>query len=247
MGLGDFSGQADAYQRARPTYSQKLLDLLIADAQVVAGDPVADFGAGTGIMTRLLVDRGFRVAALEPNEAMRSKADVPEARWNSGTFEHSQLADGSQRWAVAAQAFHWADPPRAMPELRRILQPGCLFTAIWNNRANRDSEVLGWTEDAIRRHVPDFDEAYRDRAWGEILESTGDFSFLGHRTERHVISMPRERYLDLWRSHNRLNIIAGPQRFAAFMTELVAYLDQHDLQVIDVPYNCEAWSARRKD
>ena len=247
MGLGDFSQHANAYRRSRPTYSQKLLDQLLADAGVVIGDPVADFGAGTGIMTRLLVDRGFQVTALEPNESMRSQADVPEANWLSGTFEDSQLADGSQRWVVAAQAFHWADPPRCLPEVRRILQPGCLFTVLCNNRANRDSEILGWTEDAIRRHVPEFDEAYRDRSWGEILESTGNFSLLNQRTERHSIPMSRERYLDLWRSHNRLNNTAGPQRFAAFMAELSSYLDQRELEVIDVPYNCEAWSARRND
>jgi hypothetical protein len=41
--------------------------------------------------------------------------------------------------------------------------------------------MVRWTEDAIRRHVPEFDEAYRNRPWKQILESTGDFTFVNYR------------------------------------------------------------------
>jgi SAM-dependent methyltransferase len=244
MTFGDFSEQAEAYRRSRPTYPAELLDLLIADAAVTAGNAVADFGAGTGIMTRLLLERGFSVTAIEPNESMQNRADLPAANWIAGTFASSGLETASQDWAIAAQAFHWADPERTLPEIRRILRPGKLFTILWNNRANTASKTLSWTEAAIRRHVPEFDEAYRNRAWNEILESTGEFRAVHFRTVPHIIPMTRERYLDLWRSHNRLNNTAGPLRFEAFFQDLQEYLDREKLEVIDVPYNCEAWSAR---
>lgn len=246
MALGDFSKQADSYRRSRPAYPDALVDLLVQDASVVAGDAVADFGAGTGIFTRLLVEHGFRVTAVEPNAEMRSRSDVPEALWLDGTFESSGLADFSQRWAVAAQAFHWADPQRSLPEIRRVLQPGCLFTILWNNRANRESEILSWTEAAIHRHVPDYDEAYRDREWQTILEATGDFTFVSHRVVAHEIRMSKERYLDLWKSHNRLNTLAGPERFAAFLHDIRDFLERRQIEEVDVPYRCEAWSARRR-
>jgi ubiquinone/menaquinone biosynthesis C-methylase UbiE len=246
MRLGDFSAQAESYRSSRPTYPDSLIEALVADAGIAVGDAVIDFGAGTGILTRLLVQRGFAVTAVEPNEQMRTQAEVPEARWTNGTFENSTLPDASQRWAVAAQAFHWADPKRALPEIRRVLEPDRLFTILWNRRENGESEVLAWTQQAIRRHLPDFDEAYRDKPWRAILESTGDFEFYNERSVAHVVQMSRERYLNLWRSHNRLNTIAGPDRFAAFMAELTDYLDRHSLESIDVPYRCEAWSARRQ-
>lgn len=246
MELGDFSAQAESYRASRPTYPDSLIDSLVADAGIAARDAVVDFGAGTGILTRLLVRRGFAVTAVEPNEQMRIQAEVPEARWINGTFENSTLPDASQRWAVAAQAFHWADPKRALPEIRRVLKPDRLFTILWNRRKNGESEVLAWTQQAIRRHLPDFDEAYRDKPWPAILESTGDFRFINERSVAHVVRMSRERYLNLWRSHNRLNTIAGPDRFAAFLAELTEYLDRRGLESLDVPYRCEAWSARRK-
>jgi SAM-dependent methyltransferase len=245
MSMGDFTPQADAYSRARPTYPAEIVDRLIAEMNVAAGDPVVDFGAGTGIFTGLLVDRGLVVTALEPNAEMRVRNNVPEAAWRNGTFENSSLADASQKWAVAAQAFHWADPPRALPEVKRILQPGGHFTILWNNRANRESEVLGWTEECIRRHVPDFDEAYRNRPWKDILESTGDFCVTSEIVVRHVVRMSRERYLNLWKSHNRLTTTAGPERFAALLADIENYLKRQHASDIDVPYRCEAWTAQR--
>jgi hypothetical protein len=100
--LGDFSKQAASYRHSRPTYPEAMIDLLIEDAGVVMGDAVVEFGAGTGIFTRLLVERGFRVTAIEPNQEMRIHSDVPGARWIDATFEVSGLDDVSQRWAVAA-------------------------------------------------------------------------------------------------------------------------------------------------
>jgi SAM-dependent methyltransferase len=247
MTLGDFSKQADWYRRARPTYPQAILDLLIEDARVKAGDAVADFGAGTGILTGLLVERGFRVTAIEPNQEMRNQSDVPEAQWVNGTFEESGLETSSQDWAVAAQAFHWADPKRSLKEIRRILKPGGLLTVLWNNRINEDSEILRWTEAAIEKYVPDFGEAYRDQSWPMVLESTGDFVFVSHRSVRHEIRMSQERYLDLWRSHNRLNTLAGPEKFRLLLGEIQQYLKERGISEVKLPYRCDAWSARRRD
>lgn len=247
MTLGDFSKQADWYRRARPTYPQRILDLLIEEANISQGDAVADFGAGTGIFTRLLVDRGFRVTAIEPNQEMRNQSDVPKAQWVTGTFEASGLETASQHWAVAAQAFHWADPKRSLPEIRRILKPGRLFTVLWNNRINEDSEILNWTQAAIEKYVPDFGEAYRDQSWHTVLGSTGDFVFVSHQSVRHEIRMSEERYLDLWRSHNRLNTLAGPEKFRKVLGEIEHYLKERGIIEVNVPYRCDAWSARRRD
>lgn len=245
--LGDFSHQADAYAKSRPTYPSVLIDQLVTDSGIHRGDPVADFGAGTGIFTQILIERGFNVSAIEPNESMRNQADQSQAKWIAGTFENSRLETASQRWAVAAQAFHWADPSRCLPEIRRILQPGCQFTVLWNNRSKIENEVVNWTEEAIRRYVPDFDEAYRAGDKVAVLESTNDFTFTTHRSVSHTIPMSRERYLELWRSHNRLNTIAGPQRFSAFFAELTEHLEREHIDQINVRYDCESWSARRND
>src|SRR4051812_30946132 len=84
MVVGDFSNQAAVYGQARPSYPAELIDLLVQDARVKPGDSVVDLGAGTGIFTRDLVERGFAVNAVEPNENMRSSANLPSAAWFDG-------------------------------------------------------------------------------------------------------------------------------------------------------------------
>ncbi len=243
--LGDFTGQAGAYARSRPGYPRDLVDRLIATAGVEPGDRVAELGAGTGLFTALLAGRGLTISALEPNEAMRAEAPALHGvTWLPGTFEATGLPAASQRWAVAAQAFHWADERRALPEMRRILEPGRRLAVLWNDRLNERSPVLRRTEEAIRRWAPGYDEAYRRRDWSETLVSTGDFEDVATDEAEHVVPMPRERYLGLWRSHNRLSVTAGPERYAAFLRELEEYLAAEAIERVDVPFVCRAWTAR---
>jgi SAM-dependent methyltransferase len=248
MTLGDFSEQAEAYARARPGYPAELLDALVLRVGAAAGDAVADLGAGTGLLTELLAARGFQVAAVEPNEAMRRQAKpLAGVRWIDGTFEATGLPAASQRWAVAAQAFHWADPPRALPEVRRILAPGGFFTVLWNNREHDRHPALLWTREAIQRHRPGFDDSYRSRDWGKTLTSSGDFADIAYAEVRHAVFMSAARYLDLWRSHNRLRTLSTPEQFAAFMRELTEYLAARGDEPIEVSYLCKAWTGMRKE
>jgi len=245
--LGDFSNQAGAYSQSRPTYPGALVERLIAGSRARPGDAVADVGAGTGIFTALLAGRGFVITALEPNEPMRRAAPrLAGVAWHDGTFESTGLPSASQQWVTAAQAFHWAKPETALPEMRRVLKPGGAFTVLWNNRENDANAVLAWTRDAIRRHIGEFNESYRDnRDWPTILTATGDFTSVACDEERHIVPMTRERYMALWRSHNHLANTAGPERLAAFLNDLEKHLIDQHIDRVDVPYLCRAWTAVR--
>jgi len=239
---GDFTPQADAYARARPGYPAAIIDRLLGRVGVGAGAPVAEIGAGTGIFTELLAVRGLRVTAVEPNAAMRERAPALDGvEWRNGSFEKTGLAAGSLEWVVAAQAFHWARPEEALPELRRVLAPAAPLTVLWNNRDVEASAVLTWTRAAIERRVPSFDEGYRQQDWPGVLTSTGDFRDPAEDQVRHVVTMGRHRYLDLWRSHNLLNTAAGPEKMAGLLAEIEERLASAD--TVDVPYLCRAWTA----
>ena len=87
---------------------------------------VVDLGAGTGALTRLLVDRADDVVAVEPDDRMRDvlAAEVPGARALAGTGEAVPLADDSVDAVIASTSWHWMDPGPTLAEMARILVPG---------------------------------------------------------------------------------------------------------------------------
>jgi SAM-dependent methyltransferase len=132
-GAERFTDRADDYAAHRPGYPEACVQALLRGMGAPEFLVVADVGAGTGIMARLLADAGARVVAIEPNASMRAKAaDHERVTWHDGTAEATGLKDGSVDLVVCAQAFHWFDPPAAFAEFRRVLKGTGRLALVWN-------------------------------------------------------------------------------------------------------------------
>jgi ubiquinone/menaquinone biosynthesis C-methylase UbiE len=129
-----FARSAAAYERARPGYPAAAVDLIVA---ALPGPRVLDLAAGGGKLTRELVERELDVVAVEPVAEMRALI-APPARVLDGTAEAIPLADASVDAVTVAQAFHWFDLQRALPEIHRVLRPGGVLVLIWNRRRVKD-------------------------------------------------------------------------------------------------------------
>ncbi|WP_026733540.1 class I SAM-dependent methyltransferase [Fischerella sp. PCC 9605] len=138
--LTRFSDRVDDYVKYRPSYPaaaiDKILEGLAPPSQLVA----ADIGAGTGISSRLLAERGVSVIAIEPNTAMREAAEPhPLVEFRDGTAEVTNLSDASVDLVTCFQAFHWFNPEPTLSEFRRILKPSGRLAVVWNNRDKEDA------------------------------------------------------------------------------------------------------------
>ena len=147
-----FSDRVEAYQKYRPGYPPALVSTLLEKAGLGAGAVVADIGSGTGIFTRLLLDHGLRVSAVEPNPNMRKAAEASLSEYENftsidGSAEQTGLSGGSNGLVTAAQAFHWFNNAATKAELQRILKPDGKLALIWNKRAV--SEPFQQAYDAI--------------------------------------------------------------------------------------------------
>jgi SAM-dependent methyltransferase len=112
------------------------------DWLVPAGCEVAvDLAAGTGLFTRALLGRAARVVAVEPDARMREvlAQRSPEVDARAGWGEALPLPDGSADAVFVSTAWHWLDPPRAVPEIARVLRPGGRLGVIWTTR-DRDED-----------------------------------------------------------------------------------------------------------
>ncbi len=149
-----FSDRVEAYQKYRPGYPPALVSTLLEKTGLDAGAIVADVGSGTGIFTRLLLDHGLHVGAVEPNTNMRLAAETALADYQQftsidGSAEQTGLEDDSIDLVTAAQAFHWFNNATTRAEFQRILKPGGKLALIWNRRAV--SEPFQQAYDAILR------------------------------------------------------------------------------------------------
>jgi len=158
-----FGAAAAAYERGRPPYPAAAVDWLLPEG----ASRVLDLGAGTGKLTRQLRDRGLDVIAVEPSEGMREQLAraVPGAAVYAGSAEQIPLPDDSVDAVLVAQAWHWVDRSRAVPEVARVLVPGGRLGLVWNIRDERED----WVAEL-----------------GQILHDPGEH----HRQNRGIVGPP---------------------------------------------------------
>ena len=130
-----FGGVVDAYDRGRPTYPREAAAWLTSDQPLT----VLELGAGTGKLTEQLVALGHDVHATDPDAAMlaRLQERLPEVRTSQASAEEIPAGDRSYDVVVSAQAFHWFDHDRALPEIARVLTTGGVLSLVWNQRDER--------------------------------------------------------------------------------------------------------------
>ncbi|MGC0419673.1 class I SAM-dependent methyltransferase [Embleya sp. AB8] len=212
LGTLGFSRDTDRYERARPSYALDAMDHLCAGAGLGPGTRVLDLAAGTGKLTRLLVERGARVVAVEPSAAMRETFArvLPDVPVHDGTAERIPAPDGAFDVVTVAQAFHWFEPRPALREIARVLRPGGVLALLWNERDEADEFVTGlhavaeWPFPFLHDYAVDVADSGRfepaERAqfrWqdtlthDQVLERVATFSYITTMADR-----PRAELLD---------------------------------------------------
>jgi SAM-dependent methyltransferase len=183
-----FSDRVADYVRYRPDYPAALLAWLHCAQGVTPEWRVADVGAGTGISSKMFLDAGHSVIAVEPNAAMRSAAlewlgSNRKFKAVDGRADATTLAADSVDLVSVAQAFHWFDPDATRREFHRILRPGGLAAIYWNSRRLTSTPFLVGYEALLQTYGTDYTsvaERYGDeprmREWfGEGWRGTAEF------------------------------------------------------------------------
>ena len=179
-----FARAAGEYRRGRPGYPRDAIEYLAERLELGPGRTVVDLAAGTGALTRPLLELGCEVIAVEPVAQMR--AELPAAaRALDGTAERMSLPDGAADAVTVAQAFHWFDGDAALAELHRVLRPGGALALIWNKRVLEDP-VNQAIEELVAPHRASTPTHRGD--WRAAFERTTLFGPLEERrfTNEHV-------------------------------------------------------------
>jgi SAM-dependent methyltransferase len=184
-----FGRAAEAYELGRPGWPPAVLDVLELPDDAV----VLDLAAGTGKLTRVLVERYGRVVAVEPLEEMRAVLEqaVPAAEARAGRADAIPAADGEFEAVFVAQAFHWFATDEVVAELARVMRPGAPLALLWNTlESSRFEPPL---PDAYLARVRSLKEGvdfpFSDDRWRAALER-GPFG------ELHEANVAHHRQVD---------------------------------------------------
>jgi SAM-dependent methyltransferase len=185
------------YERGRPGYPPEALD--VADLPPTA--TVLDLAAGTGKLTRLLLTRFGRVAAVEPDGRMRHLLArlCPEAEVIAGRADRIPLADASVDAVFIAQAFHWFDDEPAVAEITRVMRRHGTLVAMWNVPTGPPQPSIPAVERLLEQSWPnDFElpldlspNGWSPKAWQLAFTRSGSRSTVRHGYPTHGPSTRR--------------------------------------------------------
>jgi SAM-dependent methyltransferase len=172
-----FGRRAADYDRVRPEYRADVIDLAVSRLGLDPDAVVLDLAAGTGKLTRPLVERFRHVIAVEPDAGMRAVlARATEAyRVLDGRAEAIPLDVDSVDAVFVGQAFHWFDRDLAFPELQRVLRPGGGLALLWNSWFHEAEPPLPPEAVEVMEGVMDRNAADPQRTGSEDWEWPGKF------------------------------------------------------------------------
>lgn len=168
-----FSDRVENYIRYRPGYPPESLLVLRKECGLRPDHVIADVASGTGIWTRMLLENGNPVFAVEPNADMRQAgerllAQFPGFKSISGKAEATTLPDASVNFVTAAQAAHWFDRANARQEFVRILKPEGWLVLLWNERIKDSTPFLREYEQLLMDFGTDYNEVRHERTTAAV-------------------------------------------------------------------------------
>ena len=205
-----FKSVGDEYERARPQYPLEAV-------QWIAGEPglAIDLGCGPGKLTTQLAQLGYETIGIDPSLKMLHGVQSKPIAAVCAKAEEIPLRSAAADLVTAAQAFHWFDYERAIPEMRRILKPGGRVGLLWNLRdesvdwVRSLSRIIG-SEDAMSHTLGPTDDFERDVV--RKLRHGGAFEAVDSKRFRHEQKLTEQGLVDLVRSRSYVAILDTPAR-----------------------------------
>ncbi|MDH6707205.1 MULTISPECIES: class I SAM-dependent methyltransferase [unclassified Kitasatospora] len=198
-----FGSNAAGYTEHRPDYPREAIEWALVPVADRPQLTVLDLGAGTGQLTKGLRAAGIAVVAVEPDARMRDELvrNHPGVEAHIGSAESIPLPDASVDAVLAGNAFHWFDQEKAFPEIARVLRPGGVVAALWNDDDARVdwiaglARIFGWDSttsptDRLRQHPLFTDLEHADFRHGQRCTTDSMVARMG--TLSPVLALPEQ-------------------------------------------------------
>eukprot|EP01084_Bolivina_argentea_P084098 152191_1 len=249
------NGIAAQYDRARPSYSSSIFDLLPKSIKT-GKHRIAEIGAGTGIFTSFLCkhyDETIKIIAIEPMQNMRdilrSKfLNVGNVHVYNGKAENLSFIDNDSIDIIfCAQSFHWFANKTALKEFERILSKKSNIILIWNKPKYENHLFLDSLFKAIDYDIYKvYDESLEDKKTflnTNNLLKLGIESFEGFKFDQiessHSQILNVNGLIDLitsWSKFASMNDVQKKQVIEIIKQQIIKYYGSLNVDNIIIPY-----------
>ncbi|MCI4334126.1 MAG: class I SAM-dependent methyltransferase [Thermoplasmata archaeon] len=242
-----FTSAVGAYDRSRPGYSDAVVQRLFGELGLSRSSRILELAAGTGKFTRALVAAGVRPIAVEPLRRFSAplRASFPGVPLVAALAESLPFADHRFDAVMAAQAFHWFDPERALCEIHRVLRADGGLALLWNQRD--DAHPLHANMSRLLEEVDPGVPRHRTGQWRKALERSRGFSALSDFRIPFELEMDLEGVVDRVASVSFVAALPEERRTALLAQVREAGLEDPELRRrgrVRLPYQTEVYWAR---
>jgi len=236
-----FGSQAEAYEIGRPGWPADAVAGLLGRWRA---RQVVDLAAGTGKLTRILVEHA-EVTAIEPVDGMRAvlEREVPAAQVISGTAEAIPLDGESVDAVFVAEAFHWFDLERAPAEIARVLRPGGHLAVLFNKLDGDEADWMKELFEVVTRFGLPHQRMPSKVSWREALEA--QFGELEVEEGRHEQTVDREQLIAQLASFSWIGGLPADQRAAA-LDAAREVLVRRGIDVVTIALRAEITIAQKR-
>lgn len=248
-----FGAVASTYQRYRPGPPPASVDWYLPE-QV---EHVVDLGAGTGALTRLLVERADRVTAIEPDDRMGAvlAEQLPGVEALDGTGERLPLGDRCADAVLASSSWHWMDVEPTLREVRRVLKPHGFLGALWSGPDPEGTFVsqarllISQNSDPGEGIASFLGDTIRPISTLEVPPGLG-FAQPECKTFSWAMALTADELIGLLATFSWVIGLAEEDRQALFTRArqlLQEFLGVVGDVTVDVDFRCDAWRTRRQE
>jgi ubiquinone/menaquinone biosynthesis C-methylase UbiE len=236
----DYSALAKTYDK-RVDYADTALDFIYEISKLPTNTLIADIGAGTAKLSKLLLMRGAEIHAVEPNDEMQKigiqNTKNKNIKWITANSHDTTLPSCTYQLVTFGSSFNVADRGLTLKETKRILKPKGWFACLWNHRDLNDSLQLE-IEKILKKFIPSYNYGVRRENQSDFLENSGFFSEVVYGWFPTTVSVNVDDFYAAWESHGTLAKEAKELR-GMILEKIKETLKGTD--VIQVPYATRVW------